>query len=154
MSVPTTQYTVGSTLYTFTEVPVQPITTTYNATPSLVGLTPDLSTTSVLISGSTGNYFGEPITAETHLLDNRNTGREFVYIVNGAATLTVTFVDQSLCDHEFEHDVVATIPISGSKMFGPFPVSWFTSKVLMYFSGATTAKIGVFRLPTQGAGHA
>lgn len=151
----TTTHSIGGVSYTFTEVPVQPITTTYNATPSLVGLIPDLTTTSVSMSADTGNYFGEPITAETHPLDNRNTGREFVYIVNGSgAVLTVTFVDQSLCDHEFEHDVVATIPISTAKMFGPFSVSWFTSKVLMYFSGATTAKIGVFRLPTQGAGHA
>ena len=115
---------------------IQGINTTYNAAPASVGCVPVLTGANYVCDIPNGNSFA-------------NTGREFIYIVNGAtAIFTVTVNDQNKCDHGFDHDVIATVAISGSKMLGPFPVGWFgTPCLISYNANAGTPHIAVFRLP-------
>src|SRR5450756_1625768 len=78
---------------------IQSINTTYNTDSAIVGVVPVLTGTNYLCDITNGNSFV-------------NTGREFIYIVNGAtAIFTVTVNDQNKCDHGFDHDVVATVAI-------------------------------------------
>jgi hypothetical protein len=148
-------YTIGVTPYYFVDVTkgVQDITTTYSADLTAVGTIPTFDTI------NTGTEAGPTPAAGNKGDSFQNSGREFVYIKNADAVnpLTVRFIDQSFCDHDFEHDVIATVPTSNGKFFGPFPVNWFTGVCLICYgtpptqSTVTTATIGVF-LPESGAG--
>jgi len=128
---------------------VQVINTTYDATPANIGKVyvgtnpttwtrayPNLAKDTCALSP--GNTFP-------------NTGREFVLIVNNSATsLGVDVNDQSICDHGFDHDPVASVPAGDTIMLGPFPVQWFTSTCAISYTGGTggtAPTISVFQLP-------
>jgi hypothetical protein len=122
---------------------VQVINTTFQAA-NAIGLVPDYSATiETAASGATGNTFP-------------NSGREFVAIKNNYSNdMTVTFNDQSVCDHDFDHDVVAVIATGVTKMFGPFPVAWFTKTCQMTYTlgtGGTAPTMAVFQLPALSPG--
>lgn len=127
---------------------IQEITTTFQADEA-IGLVPDLAADPcdvTLADGNTtnGNKFA-------------NTGREFVYLQNpdGPLSLEVTFNDQSVCTHGFDHDVVTTIAPTTGKMLGPFPVSWFTRTCLIdydYVNFGNVATISIFQLPAMSPG--
>jgi len=122
---------------------VQQINATWNSSaPVGVGLVPVLTT--ACNTGGSDTF--------------TNDGRTFIYVLNGASgpgtPLTVTVVNEDICDHGFDHDIVADVNQNTGLMLGPFPVQWFTSTATITYSGSLTGspKIAVFQLPTVSPG--
>ncbi len=75
-----------------------------------------------------------------------NTGREFLHVKNGdASPITVTINSIKACDQGFDHNLVVTVPATGERIIGPFPVSRFTTTVGITYSAVTTVTVAAFR---------
>ncbi len=72
-----------------------------------------------------------------------NTGREFLWIKNGAASpITVTIEGQVKCNQGNEHDFTATVTNGKTLMIGPFNKRLYTkSDTYSYITYSSTATI-------------
>ena len=85
--------------------------------------------------------------------DFANDGEKtFVNIKNGSGgAITVTFDDTGSVEPEgstqFDPDVEVSVPASGERLCGPFPLSRFGKSVGMTYSGVTSLTVAVLKLP-------
>lgn len=80
-----------------------------------------------------------------------NSGRAFIHVIAGAATIAVTIDSPVACVKGDYHDVeVASILTTEERMIGPFPKSRFNDpndKVLVTCSPYTGVKIAAIEVP-------
>jgi hypothetical protein len=78
-------------------------------TPSLSGVEP----TFAAATATTGDTFA-------------NSGREVLYVKNGAGVSTDVTIDSvTACDQGFDHDIVVTVLAGDEAIIGPFPTGRF-----------------------------
>ena len=79
-------------------------------------------------------------------------GNDFLYVKNGdTADHTVTIASFKKCNQGFTHNVNITVPSSGEKMIGPFPISRFGDASNSYqgsisYDAVTSLTIAVIKL--------
>lgn len=98
----------------------------------------------------TGSVLGPGVAADVANGQNfLNDGNTYLLCVGGAAAKTLTFVTPGSVDGLALADLTVSVGITENKVFGPFPVALFGTRVEVTHEAASTTKLTPFNITAR-----